>query len=243
MVSANRRPAFAIPQVMKARVRAFAASETENLRIIEAAKGQFSRANPGVALSSESQLTQYLPNGEMPTSPWGMEYVNVTDLTKTVASPANGMAAKEPPVEPLAANGFNDLGTSGLVYLERLEPTAYQGIAAPSSSGATGTTYSLSLSVNPPGAGTVTGGGLYPAGTTVTYSTTPLGGCTFLSSAVVAYGFHPLRSTFNTEFDAVGVKVKCRMKLSDHTSPVMSLLCTKLEWSRLCAELAKLPPP
>ncbi len=41
---------------MKARVRAFAAAETENLRLIESAKAQFSRANPGVALTAASQL-------------------------------------------------------------------------------------------------------------------------------------------------------------------------------------------
>jgi len=115
---------FAIPQVMKARVRAFAATETENLRMIEAAKAACE--NPGVAISSETQLYPFLPGEKLPESPWGVQYENVTDLTRTAASPANGVVGKEPPVEPLGANGFNDLGTAGLVYYERLEPSAYR---------------------------------------------------------------------------------------------------------------------
>ena len=54
-------------------------------------------------------------------------------------------------------------------------------------------------------------------------------------------GFHSLRSTFNTELEAAGVKVEDRMKLSDHTSPEMNLRYTKPEWERLHGEIAKLP--
>lgn len=63
------------------------------------------------------------------------------------------------------------------------------------------------------------------------------------SRAVLAYGFHSLRSTFNTELHAAGVKLEDRMKFSDHTSAEMNLRYTKPEWSRLSSELAKLPPP
>ncbi len=61
------------------------------------------------------------------------------------------------------------------------------------------------------------------------------------SRAVLAYGFHSLRSTFNTQLEAAGVKVEDRMKLSDHTSPEMNLRYTKPEWERLHGEIAKLP--
>lgn len=61
------------------------------------------------------------------------------------------------------------------------------------------------------------------------------------SRAIRAYGFHSLRSTFNTELEAAGVKIEHRMKLSDHTSPEMNLRYTKPEWERLRKEVAKLP--
>jgi len=63
------------------------------------------------------------------------------------------------------------------------------------------------------------------------------------SRAVLSYGFHSLRSTYNTQLDAVGVKVEDRMKLSDHTTAEMNWKYTKPEWSRLSSLLAKLPPP
>lgn len=88
--------AMGIPEVMRARVRAKALSETENLRLIESAKAQFARANPGTAIGDVSALLPYFPNGIMPVSPWGVTYENVTDLGQTAASPANGMTGKEP---------------------------------------------------------------------------------------------------------------------------------------------------
>jgi len=94
-------------------------SESENLRIIESAKSQFPRANPGQQISSVADLAPYLPDGELPESPWGVTYANVTDLHTTVTSPANGDASMEPSVEPLTANGFNDISVADLVYYKR----------------------------------------------------------------------------------------------------------------------------
>ena len=60
---------------------------------------------------------------------------------------------------------------------------------------------------------------------------------------VLAYGFHSLRATFNTELEAAGVSAEVRMKLSDHTSTDVNMLYTKPEASRLASELSKLPSP
>ena len=62
---------LAVPEVKRVHVRAKASSETENLRMIEAAKAEFARANPGKAIGNVSELLPYLPNGAMPVSPWG----------------------------------------------------------------------------------------------------------------------------------------------------------------------------
>lgn len=161
-----------MPEVQKVRVRARAATESENLRAIEAAKVAWSRANPGKELKTLGKsagmaaLAEYLPGNAIPESPWmgaakvssssdsggtenesedhdvyddnsgnsggsckdddgdgkitvGEYYVNLLDLDKTVASPMNGNAAYEPPVEPLDANGFNDIATASLVYYKK----------------------------------------------------------------------------------------------------------------------------
>ena len=50
-----------------------------NLNMIEAAKDEFRRDNPGVALTSDQQLAQYLPNG-IPVCPAHGTYSNVTNL-------------------------------------------------------------------------------------------------------------------------------------------------------------------
>ncbi len=63
--------------------------------------------------------------------------------------------------------------------MEQLTPNGYQNVGSPASGGSPTTIYSLSLSVNPAGAGGVTGGGTYPADSTVPYSTTPNAGYTF----------------------------------------------------------------
>ncbi|MFN9024744.1 MAG: type II secretion system protein, partial [Akkermansiaceae bacterium] len=76
---------FAVPEIQKAQIRGKATSETENLRIIESAKAQFSRANPGVNPVRHdgdhpySDLYPFLPNGQMPKSPWGVQYDHVLD--------------------------------------------------------------------------------------------------------------------------------------------------------------------
>jgi type II secretory pathway pseudopilin PulG len=53
---------------------------SKNLALIEAAKDEFSRDNPGVPLTSESQLAKYLKYG-IPTCPSGGTYAHVIDLT------------------------------------------------------------------------------------------------------------------------------------------------------------------
>ena len=54
---------------------------SKNLALIEAAKDEFARDNPGVSLTSESQLAKYLKYG-IPTCPSGGTYDHVLDLTQ-----------------------------------------------------------------------------------------------------------------------------------------------------------------
>ena len=54
---------------------------SKNLALIEAAKVEFTRDNPGVPLISESQLAKYLKYG-IPSCPSGGTYDHVLDLTQ-----------------------------------------------------------------------------------------------------------------------------------------------------------------
>ena len=108
-----------VPEVNKAYVRGKASTETENLRVIESAKAQFSRAKPGKEIGSLEDLLPYLPNGKLPVSPWGTEYDNILSLEKTVVSLANGDPSKEPQVGDLASNGYNDLAAPDRIYFKR----------------------------------------------------------------------------------------------------------------------------
>src|ERR1700730_1159197 len=54
---------------------------SKNLALIEGAKDEFTRDNPGVPLTSESQLAKYLKYG-IPTCPSGGIYDHVLDLTQ-----------------------------------------------------------------------------------------------------------------------------------------------------------------
>jgi prepilin-type N-terminal cleavage/methylation domain-containing protein len=54
-----------------------------DLEQIQAAKDQFRNDNPGVALTSVSQLAKYLPNG-IPACPAGGTYNNVLNLDSQV---------------------------------------------------------------------------------------------------------------------------------------------------------------
>ena len=54
---------------------------SKNLALIEAAKDEFTRDNPGVPLTSESQLAKYLKYG-IPTCPSGGTYAHVLDLAQ-----------------------------------------------------------------------------------------------------------------------------------------------------------------
>jgi type II secretory pathway pseudopilin PulG len=54
---------------------------SKNLALIEAAKDEFTRDNPGVPLTSQSQLAKYLKYG-VPTCPSGGIYDHVLDLTQ-----------------------------------------------------------------------------------------------------------------------------------------------------------------
>ena len=59
---------------------------SKNLALIEAAKDEFTRDNPGVPLTSESQLAKYLKYG-VPVCPSGGTYDHVLDLDqKTTCS-------------------------------------------------------------------------------------------------------------------------------------------------------------
>ena len=109
--------------VVAAVLHSKAMAEGENLRLIESAKSQFARANPGKPIGSvlagdgtPVDLAPFLPNSKLPVSPWGVTYANVFDLANPVTSSANGDASKEPPVQPLSANGYNDVLASDRVY-------------------------------------------------------------------------------------------------------------------------------
>ncbi len=54
---------------------------SKNLALIEAAKDEFTRDNPGISLTSESQLAKYLKYG-IPACPSGGKYEGALDLTK-----------------------------------------------------------------------------------------------------------------------------------------------------------------
>jgi hypothetical protein len=54
---------------------------SKNLALIEAAKDEYTRDNPGVPLASESQLAKYLKYG-VPACPSGGKYDHVLDLTQ-----------------------------------------------------------------------------------------------------------------------------------------------------------------
>ncbi len=59
---------------------------SKNLALIEAAKDEFTRDNPGTPLTSEAQLAIYLKYG-IPACPSGGTYAHVTDLSqKTICS-------------------------------------------------------------------------------------------------------------------------------------------------------------
>jgi hypothetical protein len=57
---------------------------SKNLALIEAAKDEFTRDNPGVPLASEAQLAKYLKYG-IPTCPSGGSYAHVVDLSQKVS--------------------------------------------------------------------------------------------------------------------------------------------------------------
>ncbi len=107
-----------VPRVYLSEIRSKGLQETQNLRAIEAAKASFSVERPGESLLYFSRLGEYFPSGRVPRSPWGLPYVGADDLSVKVQSQANGLPQYEPPMEPLDANGFNDLALAGYVYLQ-----------------------------------------------------------------------------------------------------------------------------
>ena len=101
---------LATPEVMRAQVRGKAASETENLRMIQAAKAQFSAENPGVQLSALGQLLPYFPDGKLPVSPWGVTY-NMTEVLDRAAGRERVQRHRGP--------GICLRGQAGCSHLER----------------------------------------------------------------------------------------------------------------------------
>jgi hypothetical protein len=57
---------------------------SKNLALIEAAKDEFTRDNPGVPLTSDAQLAKYLKYG-IPKCPSGGTYAHVVDLGQTTS--------------------------------------------------------------------------------------------------------------------------------------------------------------
>lgn len=107
-----------VPRIYVSEIRSKGLQETQNLRAIEVAKASFSVDHPGESLLYVSRLGEYFPSGQVPRSPWGLAYVGADDLSVKVQSQANGLPQYEPPIEPLDANGFNDLALGGYVYLQ-----------------------------------------------------------------------------------------------------------------------------
>jgi len=139
-------------EVFKANIRGKASTETENLRMIEAAKALYVADNPGKELSSEADLLKYLPDGKIPISPWGVKYNDVANLSKTVSSPANGDPTKEPAIGDLYANGFNDLAEKGFVYLQKPTPPPIGTTPTPTVTPRPGNnTAVFTLEIDPPG--------------------------------------------------------------------------------------------
>ena len=115
----------AVPHLSLGMVRAKGLQETQNLRSIEVAKASYAVENTGVDLLYVSQLEEYFPKARLPVSPWGVAYEDVLTLGVVVRSQANGNPLMEPRIEPLDANGFNDLASPGLVYVEKVSPSEF----------------------------------------------------------------------------------------------------------------------
>lgn len=82
-----------------------------NLAMIEGAKDEFSRDNPGVALTSIDQLKPYLRYG-IPTCPAGGTYDHILDLNQRCTCSLNGtdQDPDKPPGVDKMVNGYHDLG-------------------------------------------------------------------------------------------------------------------------------------
>lgn len=106
---------IAIPATRDSMVAARGRASTANLRIIEAAKREFSAKHPR-ATPSMADIAALIPGG-IPAGPHAGEiYNHVTDLDKLASSSVNGLPDCEPWArdgnKPLTANGFNDLGAA-----------------------------------------------------------------------------------------------------------------------------------
>jgi type II secretory pathway pseudopilin PulG len=66
---------------------------SKNLALIESAKDEFTRDNPGVPLTSAAQLAKYLKYG-IPVCPSGGAYNHILDLTQTTTCSLGGKANK-----------------------------------------------------------------------------------------------------------------------------------------------------
>jgi hypothetical protein len=114
-----------VPSFSVGLVKSKGMQETQNLRSIEVAKASYQVESSGVDLSYVAQLEPYFPMGRVPQSPWGVAYEDVLNLKAVVRSQANGNLLMEPPVQPLDANGFNDLASPGYVYMNRSGPPEF----------------------------------------------------------------------------------------------------------------------
>lgn len=81
---------------------------------IEEAKEKYKKENPlsRDRIEFHRDLLKYLPNTAMPVCPWNCKWEKYLLLNEKTQCPANGQKDKEPPIEPLSNNGFNDLGNT-----------------------------------------------------------------------------------------------------------------------------------
>lgn len=105
--------------VISSQTKAKGLLESQNIRAIEAAKRGFEAEHRGIELESVSDLGDYFSGGKIPVSPWGLAYLSADKLGEQTRSQVNGQAKYEPKIEPLDSNGYNDLGASGFVFLDR----------------------------------------------------------------------------------------------------------------------------
>ena len=202
---------IAVPATRDATISQRGKSSTENLRVIETAKRLFAINNPGVNLTSESQLTEYLPGGQLPPPAHTGETYSIGTLSSLATSSVNGNTEFEPWSNkgPLLSNAYNDLGNARpvVVHPPVTVPPLVEGNLKDLDPNTPTTVDKFSVAVSAGPGGTARIGnnnattGLFDAGTPITVIATPDSGYTFsnwsgtYSSTSATYQFNLAQNT------------------------------------------------